>query len=962
MGGSLTTAAGAILSPGADDGSAAGTFTAASLALTSPTLRFDLSNNPAAGNDRLQATGAVSLNGPQNFIFNLTAGTLAPGTYELITTPGTLTATGVTLTSNLPTGSRQSLTLEHSPTGTAPGYVRLVVSGTNADLTWTGTNGGLWDQQTTTAWTGASPATFFNFDNVTFNDTATNGSVTITQPVAPQNLTVTNTAARPYTFTGAPITGSTSLIKSGTGSLTLSLPRYDLIDCSITTGSPTVTVSSTTGMVPGMTVISRDNPALIPAGTTIVSVVNATTVTLSQNATATSTTARIIFETRNTFSGGTILNDGSLTLASNSWEYYSSAFPPPSNPFGLGTGPITLNGGTLTLLGHSVSTLHVSGALPNDLIVPAGKTATLRSVMRGTYLNDIAGLRGNLTGSGTLNLVVNFAYSAITGDWSAFSGTLNVTRPASGANDPRFQLGNDPGLPLANVNLDQVTLTYTATPPTEGVVIPIGSLSGTGNATTLIAGAETGFAPVTWQVGALNTSTIFAGNFTPYGNAPVGLEKTGTGTWTLTGTGTVSAGITVDQGTLSYGDASTDTLAGTSEISIDPAATLQLNSGAKIIGAACEIFTGGTLRGFGTLQAPVVSSGTLSVIGGTLSLTGDADLAGILEFSSFSDRLAVTGNLNLAGSLKLPTSGVTAGRKLLATYTGTLTLGSVTLQNIPANYQATLDTATPGEIAVVLQDQSLYQAWQLIHFTTLDNPDGQPAADPDNDGMINQEEFEAGTDPKSDASFIPLVWQGGGTNPWDLATTATWLENTTPRVFRDKRQVTISDTGSNSPAINLIGTLAPGSLAVTNSTKAFTLSGTGSLAGTTGLVKSGTATLTLATANTYSGPTAIDAGVVTLQHATALGSATGGTTVANNARLELEGNITVAGESLIPRRHRRSLLLQRSHQLEIRHQHLDRPRHPRPPAAPASAPRPEPPSSSPAPSPAPPASPSAPMT
>ena len=76
-------------------------------------------------------------------------------------------------------------------------------------------------------------------------------------------------------------------------------------------------------------------------------------------------------------------------------------FPPPSNPFGLGTGPITLNGGTLTLLGHSVSTLHVSGALPNDLIVPAGKTATLRSVMRGTYLNDIAGLRGNLTGSGT---------------------------------------------------------------------------------------------------------------------------------------------------------------------------------------------------------------------------------------------------------------------------------------------------------------------------------------------------------------------------------------------------------------------------------------------------------------------------------------------------------------------------------------------------------------------------------
>ena len=897
LGGSLTTAAGAILSPGANDGSAAGTLNAASLSLTSPALRFDLSNNPAAGNDRLQATGAVSLSGAQNFIFNLTDGTLAPGTYELITTPGTLTATGVTLASNLPTGSRQSLTLEHSPTGTAPGYVRLVVSGTNADLIWTGTNGGLWDPQTTTAWTGAAPATFFNFDNVSFTDTATNGSVTITRPVAPRNLAVNNTAARPYTFTGAPITGSTSLVKSGTGSLTLSLPRYDLLDCSITTGSPTVTVSSSTGMVPGMTVASRDNPALIPAGTTLVSVVNATTVTLSQNATATSTTARIIFETRNTFSGGTILNDGSLTLASNSWEYYSSAFPPPSNPFGLGTGPITLNGGTLTLLGHSVSTLHVSGALPNDLIVPAGKTATLRSVMRGTYLNDIAGLRGNLTGSGTLNLVVNHAFSAITGDWSAFSGTLNVSRP-SGANDPRFQLGNNPGLPLANLNLDQVTLTYTATPPTEGVVIPIGSLSGTDATTTIIAGAQTGFAPVTWSVGSLNTSTTFAGNFTPYGNAPIGLEKTGTGTWTLTGTGTVSAGITVDQGTLSYGDASTDTLAGTSEISIEPTATLQLDSGAKITGSACEIFTGGTLRGHGTLQAPLVSSGTLSPLGGNLSLIGDADLSGTLDLSTDTERLTVTGNFNLAGIISLPSGSPTPGRKLLASYTGTLGLGTVTLQNIPANYQATLDTATPGEIAVVLQDQALYQAWQLLHFTTLENPDGQPAADPDTDGMTNQEESEAGTDPKSDASFIPLVWQGGGTNSWDLATTANWLENTTPRVFRDKRHLTINDTGTNSPAINLTGTLAPGSLAVTHSTKAFTLSGTGSLSGTTGLVKSGTATLTLATANTYSGPTAIDAGVVTLRHGTALGTATGGTTVANNARLELEGNITVNGEPL----------------------------------------------------------------
>jgi autotransporter-associated beta strand protein len=244
MGGSLSTLAGGILSPGADNGSGTGTFTAASLILDSPVLRFDLSNNPATNNDRIEVSGggAVFLNGPQDFRFNLSNGSLGPGTYDLITTTGTLTATNVTLVSNLPAGTRQSITLEHSPTGTAPGYVRLVVSGTNADLTWTGANGALWDQQTTAAWSGASPATFYNFDNVSFTDTAGTGGVTITQPVAPRSIIVDNTSARPYTITGAAITGTTSLVKSGGGALTLSLPRYDLQGCSITTGSPIATV------------------------------------------------------------------------------------------------------------------------------------------------------------------------------------------------------------------------------------------------------------------------------------------------------------------------------------------------------------------------------------------------------------------------------------------------------------------------------------------------------------------------------------------------------------------------------------------------------------------------------------------------------------------------------------------------------------------------------------------------
>jgi autotransporter-associated beta strand protein len=183
MGGTLTTAAGAILSPGADNGSAAGTLTAASLNLDSPRLLFDLSSNPTTGNDRIAVSnnGAVTLAGTIHFSFNLTDGILSPGTYELITTTGLVTATEVTLASNLPTGTRQTLTLEHPRRRRPPRRLRH-----QCNLTWTGANGGLWDQQTTASWSGASPATFFNFDKVSFTDTATNGSLTITQP-SPRN-------------------------------------------------------------------------------------------------------------------------------------------------------------------------------------------------------------------------------------------------------------------------------------------------------------------------------------------------------------------------------------------------------------------------------------------------------------------------------------------------------------------------------------------------------------------------------------------------------------------------------------------------------------------------------------------------------------------------------------------------------------------------------------------------------
>ena len=67
---------------------------------------------------------------------------------------------------------------------------------------------------------------------------------------------------------------------------------------------------------------------------------------------------------------------------------------------------------------------------------------------------------------------------------------------------------------------------------------------------------------------------------------------------------------------------------------------------------------------------------------------------------------------------------------------------------------------------------------------------------------------------------------------------------------------------------------------------------------TGGLAKSGAGTLTLSAANAYTGTTSITAGVLNIQNASALGGTAAGTIVSNSAALQIQGGITVTGESL----------------------------------------------------------------
>lgn len=222
--GGVTISSGGAISPGAGVGSAGTLAVSNGLTMTSPTLYFDLSSSPAGANDKILLNGgALLMTSAQTFQFNLLNGALGNGTYDLIDGAANNTASSVSLVNNLPAGARQTFSMSRPSSGTSTGYVWLVVSGLPAaNLIWQGTNGSVWDASTTNWLNGAVADKFYNVDTVTFNDTSTNGTVSLTGNLQPGALLVTNNSLA-YWFTGGgALTGSGTLTKSGPGTLTIS--------------------------------------------------------------------------------------------------------------------------------------------------------------------------------------------------------------------------------------------------------------------------------------------------------------------------------------------------------------------------------------------------------------------------------------------------------------------------------------------------------------------------------------------------------------------------------------------------------------------------------------------------------------------------------------------------------------------------------------------------------------------
>jgi autotransporter-associated beta strand protein len=249
------------------------------------------------------------------------------------------------------------------------------------------------------------------------------------------------------------------------------------------------------------------------------------------NALVKSGTGTLTISTTNTYSGGTILSNGTTIAGS-----------PGANLVALGSGPVTFDGGTLEFTGWTGNNSTDYLGNTNPLVVPANQSGTIHVPQR--FLTP--GLKGALSGAGTLNLQVKYVRGDISGDFSAFTGKINVTYGSGGSTVDDFRVANTNGFPNAKLNVGTNVSMYSRAAANS--IIPIGEFSA---AQGCIVGADGagglgGKNIVTWRVGGLNTDTTNAASF----QGIVALIKEGAGTWILTGTSTHTGSTVVSNGTV----------------------------------------------------------------------------------------------------------------------------------------------------------------------------------------------------------------------------------------------------------------------------------------------------------------------------------------------------------------------------------------------------------------------------
>ncbi len=535
----------------------------------SGTLVFDLSNSPVGNNDRVYVTGGSGyLGGLTNtFQINMADGVLGAGSYKLIDC-----AAGVPLAVQY---STTSMVLQiNAPTSTRQTF--------GMQRTGSGTAGGYVRLNVTNdagslVWTGANGNTWDLNTTVNFSGGPSGDNKFY-------NLDKID-------FTDSASTGNVTL----TGNLQ---PRELVVWNQVLN----YVFNATAGAIVG-------NGSLVKTG------IKSLTIAASG--------------TGNTYSGGSILYDGTLAVSG-------------ANP--LGTGTITMNGGILALP-------NAPTFLPNSMVFSGNSAITSSNTGNSTIVNSTA---STFSSSGQANvslaglngiLSINGSMSGFSGSiaFGSSSGTVRLNANSSGANDVNFGSANtlfDLGTAGAALNNRNGNLT-----------IQLGALAGGPN--TKLRGRQTdsGATATTYVIGALNMDATFAGSIHSDGDLlGVNLVKVGSGKWTLSGNSNFVGSLEIDAGTLAL----SGSLACTAGADLNNTAALIMAGGTLTVDSL-EIAAGATLSGNGTIAGELINHGTITSTGGTLAITGAVVNNGTMRLKRGS-QLSASGPFQNYGILDLLTA------------------------------------------------------------------------------------------------------------------------------------------------------------------------------------------------------------------------------------------------------------------------------------------------------------------
>jgi len=510
-------------------------------------------------------------------------------------------------------------------------------------IVWNGETSNVWDFATTTNWTLASDTTqkaeiFVSNDVVRFTDAAQQFDVNIRESIVPDSVIVDN-AEKAYTFSGyGYIDGDATFVKRGTGTVSLSTDN---------------TYTGGTRLSGGTTKVSALSNATTAAGS-LGGVTVSSNRFIMENGAVLQTTAEVTMGSpmqMESDEGGVILNNltfnmnksfigTQLTKKGSGWLNLYSAngslkklivaagtVQPVGNVLPAQT--VEFQGGTLTETG---------GGSAFTINVPKGKTGTWNLTGIATYSNK-------LTGEGTLTVYMpshpnyeGVTRTPVTGDWSDFAGTLNLT---TYSNNVPFTFNNSYGLENATMDIqDGRTVCNTA-----GQTFRIGKVTGTGSLGGVVIFRQgTASGTCTWQIGN-EDNWSWGGKIT----GSCGLTKVGSGKVTLSNKEhDFTSAVRVQEGELHF---SSGVVLGTGALTVVKGATL---SG---VTSASVALTNSAYTINGTLQPGIIPSSTSGYIdfgdkNVTFNSTGVLRL-GVRRCATASN----TGGASIQGIKKLTMNG-----------------------------------------------------------------------------------------------------------------------------------------------------------------------------------------------------------------------------------------------------------------------------------------------------------------